>query len=621
MEAKMKIPTLTIVALVALTASISANRETSKPDSLSGVEIGVPPTPAATPGLEGYCWPLSAARGESIDFYISGSGSPSAEFFNLTASSPPAPSSRPLFTMGFVPTEQRTNVQPWRNGAGWKVSFTLTVPFSTSGLWAVRLTDLNGVQSYIPFVVKPGPDHSDLAVIVNVNTWLAYNNWGGRSKEEGAAHVSFMRPNRAISPVAKLADSGHLLQGELWILKWLWREGMKPNVFTDIDFESGAVLRGGYRRLIISTHPEYWTREMYKNVKMFLGRGGSILYLGGNGIYENAEYEFTATNKGMIFRDGVEDGAREKVLFRRLWPPRPERTVLGLATERCRVEGGPYEVIESSHPLFAGTGLRNGDILGDRGLNTGYGNGKASGWVIDTSNGDGAVGIPRNCDSDISGWPVPAGPGLPPGLTVLARGRNWLEEGRWHGAEMVYYRHACGGSVFSVGSIAFGGSLMVDPKLQQIVLNTFRPPVGTARGTRLGEIPLEWKLAETRIPGTSVYRITLPGQTFEETCGMAWFQVVGLPSYYTDPYGRDACNVQFSVIFPSGVRLTRVIDRGDEPPLEVPFPTSPAIIRSIWFSLNQLVFRAEPLSARRTYDLTFEFLVPSEGICRSPDRP
>ena len=113
----MKILAPTIVALVALSASLSANRESSRPDSSPLTETSAPATPAPTPGLEGYCWPLSAARGETITFFISGSGSPTAEFFNLTASIPSS-SSTPLRRISFVPLEQRTNPEPWRMELG-----------------------------------------------------------------------------------------------------------------------------------------------------------------------------------------------------------------------------------------------------------------------------------------------------------------------------------------------------------------------------------------------------------------------------------------------------------------------------------------------------------------------
>ena len=52
---------------------------------------------------------------------------------------------------------------------------------------------------------------------------------------------------------------------------------------------------------------------------------------------------------------------------------------------------------------------------------------------------------------------------------------------------MVYFPHQGGGFVFSVGSISFGGSLVVDPILQRLVRNVveeaFLPPPRLEVGT------------------------------------------------------------------------------------------------------------------------------------------
>jgi hypothetical protein len=39
------------------------------------------------------------------------------------------------------------------------------------------------------------------------------------------------------------------------------------------------------------------------------------------------------------------------------------------------------------------------------------------------------------------------------------------------GAEMVYYEHPGGGIVFSAGSLTFGGSLVVDRTIQELIRN------------------------------------------------------------------------------------------------------------------------------------------------------
>jgi len=193
---------------------------------------------------------------------------------------------------------------------------------------------------------------------------------------------------------------------------------------------------------------------MYTRLQSFINKGGAAMYLGGNGVYESGVYSSTQTQ--MTFRLGVEDGPREPAMLRRLGYP--ERYVLGVATEACDVGGTAYTVLQASHPIFTGIGVANGSTFGASGYNTGGGsfNGRASAWETDTSNGFGASHMGCSAsDGNIYG-------SVPSGLTVLAAGS---------GSEMTLYQPAGGGSMFSVGSITFGGSLVVDPIISRIITN------------------------------------------------------------------------------------------------------------------------------------------------------
>ena len=107
----------------------------------------------------------------------------------------------------------------------------------------------------------------------------------------------------------------------------------------------------------------------------------------------------------------------------------------------------------------------NGDLFGESGLNTSFGNGKASAWEVDTSAGVGAIAVPINCATEDKTIRSAI---LPDGLVVLARGEPDAEG---PGAEMVFYEHSGGGIVFSVGSLTFGGSLVVDSTIQKLMRN------------------------------------------------------------------------------------------------------------------------------------------------------
>jgi hypothetical protein len=257
----------------------------------------------------------------------------------------------------------------------------------------------------------------------------------------------------------------HLTRGELWILGWLEREGFRPDLYSDIDFHNDGCDAAQYACLIVGTHPEYWTTQMYDNAAAYLDAGGSLLYLAGNGVFEIGTYDNDQTE--MLFRNGIEGGPRENALFR--VQGRPERSLLGIATERCGVVGSPFVVQFADHPLFAGTGVADGDIFGNAGLNTGFGNGKASAWEVDTSNGPGSLSTePADCAMTAQAVPPSI---LPFGLTRLAAGQP---DPGGVGGDITIYDHPGGGFVFAAGSLTFGGSLVVDPVLSGLVRNVLQ---------------------------------------------------------------------------------------------------------------------------------------------------
>ncbi len=108
--------------------------------------------------------------------------------------------------------------------------------------------------------------------------------------------------------------------------------------------------------------------------------------------------------------------------------------------------GAPYRVVDASHWAFAGTGLHNGDIFGDKSLHRRC-LGGASGHETDKV----SASSPRN-------------------VHRLAKGLN-PDDG---GAEMVCFDTPSGGAVFSVGSICYPSSLPIDDRVSQVTTNVLR---------------------------------------------------------------------------------------------------------------------------------------------------
>jgi FG-GAP-like repeat/FG-GAP repeat len=425
---------------------------------------------------EGYAWPLSASPGQTINFYTSGLLQPTAEIMRHARSGDTI-TATPIASINFASRVQPlATARPSRDGTGWSPTFAFQIPSGwASGIYSARIRSAQSSEEfYISFVVKPSPANiSTMAVIANVNTWLAYNAWGGESKYDGAAQQSFMRPNPGAVPVGSWFQWDHLTRGELFFLSWLQEQNFQVDVYTDLDFHNG--IPAGYRKLILSTHPEYWTETMYDWLEAFLAQGGSVIYVGGNGLFERASY--MPNQSGMIFLDGFDgNGYRAFETYRVL--TRHERAILGVGTSRCDAFddagfGNGFVVKRANHPVFQNTGVINNQIFGVAG-------GGASGHEIDTNRTSYANSLP--CDiwhpSALENPPSVPSSSSPPGLVLLARASNpGKGSDNGVGADMTFYRHSGGGFVFSAGSITFGHSLSQDapnavlPKVMRNVLN------------------------------------------------------------------------------------------------------------------------------------------------------
>jgi hypothetical protein len=139
-----------------------------------------------------------------------------------------------------------------------------------------------------------------------------------------------------------------------------------------------------------------------------------LIYLGGNGIFEKVEYSDQAD--ALILLNGDPNSDRPRSYLRNLNPPHSERAILGVAFRFDNyMTFAPYRVESSEHRFFAGTGLTNGDLIGQEGIN----GGAASGWEMDTSeSGNASDGKAVSATgADDRGSP-------PDNIEVLARGIN-----------------------------------------------------------------------------------------------------------------------------------------------------------------------------------------------------
>jgi hypothetical protein len=220
----------------------------------------------------------------------------------------------------------------------------------------------------VPFIVRAPPTrHAQMLVQVPVNTWQAYNPWGGKSLYPfnstdlaPAQRVSFDRP------LAFTAQGP--FDWEYNLVRFLEREGYDVSYQTDLDTDAHPESLLEHRLVIVAGHGEYWTKEMRDAFNAARTAGTNLAFTGSNADYWQVRYENNRRTivgyKGLRPRSRAEPGAPNRPL-RELTPPRPECALMGVMFLRLREhQSGPvdYTVTNtaSTDPWFRNTGFNRG---------------------------------------------------------------------------------------------------------------------------------------------------------------------------------------------------------------------------------------------------------------------
>ncbi len=310
-----------------------------------------------------------------------------------------------------------------------------------SGLYAARLETDDGRVGFAPFVLRPTePSEDRVAVVLPTNTWQAYNlydsdgdGWGDTWYAGGAPPVVLDRPyrERGVPP--------RFFRYDFPFLRWLEKTRRDPDIFADDDLElfaSGDELRQRYDLVVFPGHSEYMTEHAYNVVERFRDLGGRLIFLSANNFF------WKVSKEGNVLRRD----AKWRTLGR------PEARLCGVqyrANDDGTRQGSFYVPEVSAAPwLFKGTGLENGDTIGDE---------------------VGGFGIEIDTTTPLS----------PPGTKVLAVIPNLFGPGLH--AEMAYYETAAGARVFSAGVLDFP-AVLLHPAGFRLMDNLWRHMVDSEHG-------------------------------------------------------------------------------------------------------------------------------------------
>ena len=237
----------------------------------------------------GYLSSLSVTKGENVRFYLSTSDSS----FVL-----------PIYRLG----KQKKNILNIANipggiqtagdsafilGCNWRGSVDLVIPESwQSGVYEADLPTSTGIKPLI-FIVREKVlgSYSKIVVNLTVNTWQAYNNWGGKSlynfnstNKTASVKVSFNRPFSDVTSALYFKWTDKLV-------KWLENENIAAEYCISTDLDRDPKFLDHYKVYTTVGHDEYWSLPEREACENLLSRAGKLIVLSGNTCWWQVRHE------------------------------------------------------------------------------------------------------------------------------------------------------------------------------------------------------------------------------------------------------------------------------------------------------------------------------------------
>ena len=349
-----------------------------------------PKTKYRCPWIEGYCSHTSIWAGETLSIMVS--------------TNPPSPFVIDLYRLGYYggkggrhlaklgPFHGQVQPDPpvgqeRLRECRWGAATTIEIPKDwPSGVYLGKLTaEKEGLQSYVIFILRD-ERVCDFLFQCSDTTWSAYNRWPDHyalydnGKKEWywgpGVRVSWDRPYGKYCQIldAPLSQgSGEFLLWEFPLAFWMEQHGYNVSYISNVDTHTDAagLLRG--KSWLSVGHDEYWSIEMFNNVKLAIAAGVNVAFLSGNtccGVTSFSPSDAGVPNRiisrigqyGPIQDEAVKNGFPELLDFKHNGPN--EATLIGARSTFPVVGGADWICAKENHWLFAGSGMKNGDGIG-----------------------------------------------------------------------------------------------------------------------------------------------------------------------------------------------------------------------------------------------------------------
>jgi hypothetical protein len=401
-------------------------RENAKPGTrdwlLTNTRID-PATKYRCPWIEGYCSRTSVRAGETIQFHVS--------------TNPASPFRIDLYRMGYYGGEggrHITTLGPFKGSiqpdpetgprrlreCKWDPCASLKIPNDwVSGVYLGKLTaERENLQSYVIFIVRDDR-RADFIFQCSDTTWQAYNRWPSQFSlyDDGkntwywgpGSDISFDRPYGKYCQILDApltTGSGEWFLWEFPMAYWLEQHGYDVTYISNLDAHIDAHGLKRAKGFISNGHDEYYSLEMFNNLRGAIADGLNVGFFSGNVCC------------GRIDPRPGGSGSPNRIFSRiDFWGPRDEEEIkrfptMGLLPHKSpnsnllvgagnvapTTGGSDFICSKPDHWIFEGTGMKMGE------------------------------GIPG-----LVGWEWHGGPAAIPGLEIISTGPTQSEPGKLNG--------------------------------------------------------------------------------------------------------------------------------------------------------------------------------------------
>jgi hypothetical protein len=259
--------------------------------------------------------------------------------------------------------------------AAWDPVLQVPTDDWSPGAYLVKLDAETGGQRYVPVTVRSPSCAGKVVLKACVQTWQAYNTWGGYDLYKGPSGayadrsyvVSLDRPYDANGADMFLTYERNVVK----LAEYLTTQkgGLDLAYVTSMDIAADPHLLDGASALVSMGHDEYWTPQERANVTAARDKGVNLAFFGANALFRRTRLRPTALGAARevvcyktAYQEDPEYG-KDPTEVTSDWraPPNsdPESSLIGTIYEGYPVDA-PFVVSSPSSWVYAGTGVSEG---------------------------------------------------------------------------------------------------------------------------------------------------------------------------------------------------------------------------------------------------------------------